>query len=500
MNQIIYAKSIKISVNRSIKYCLIVIISLLLSCTTKVPDCNVSNSEPIISPDYAGITLPPNIAPLNFTINEKADQYLVKFDSRKGSSFIIDSDDGQVIIPIRKWHKLLNSCKGSDIFMDVFARKRDQWLKFKTITNHVSEDSIDNHLVYRLISPGFELWHKMGIYQRNLENFDEDPIMISDMSDNSCMNCHSFCKNSSNTMLFHMRGKLSGTIIRRNGKTTLVNTKTDQTISPAVYPAWHPNGRYIAFSVNQIVQSFHAVPDKKIEVIDTLSDLILFDAEKNIILKSKKIATKTSFETFPCWSPDGNYLYYCNAKALSFRNYNQIRYDLMKIAFNPATTQFGAIDTVVSSSRTGLSVSFPRISPDGKYLMFCMSKYGNFSIWHKGSDLYLLNLESKEITKPDLNSDQSESYHQWSSTGRWIVFSSRRTNGLFTRLYFSHFNKDGKAQKPFILPQKQPDFYEGFMKSFNIPELVTSKVALDSRELYDIARSKPVNVTVQNIN
>lgn len=300
--------------------------------------------------------------------------------------------------------------------------------------------------------------------------------------------------------MFHMRGKLSGTVIRRNGKTTLVNTKTDQTISPAVYPAWHPNGRYIAFSVNQIVQSFHAVADKKIEVMDTLSDLILFDAEKNIILKSKKIATKTSFETFPCWSPDGNFLYYCNAKALSFRNYNQIRYDLMKIAFNPATAQFGAIDTVVSSSRTGLSVSFPRISPDGKYLMFCMSNYGNFTIWHKESDLYLLNLESKEITKPDINSDQSESYHQWSSTGRWIVFSSRRINGLYTRLYFSHFDKDGNAQKPFILPQEQPDFYEGFMKSYNVPELVTSKVDLDPRELYEIVRSKPVNVKVEDIN
>jgi hypothetical protein len=340
----------------------------------------------------------------------------------------------------------------------------------------------------------------MGIYQRNLENFDEEPIMVSEMSDNSCMNCNSFCKNNSETMIFHLRGKLGGTIIRRNGKTTFVNTKTDQTLSAAVYPAWHPNGRYIAFSVNQIIQEFHAVPTKKVEVLDTSSDLIIFDAERNVILKSKKISTKENFETFPCWSPDGRYLYFCSARALPQDKYDQIRYDLLRVAFNPLTTQFGEIDTILSSARTGKSASFPRISPDGKYLMFCMSNYGNFSIWHKESDLYLLNIESKAITKPDINSDQSESYHQWSLNGRWIVFSSRRVNGLFTRLYFSHFDKDGNARKPFILPQEHPDFYEGFMKSYNIPELVTSKVDLDPRELYDIARTKPVNITVENIN
>lgn len=472
----------------------------MLSCTPEVPIYTVNNSFPKIEPEYSEITIPPNIAPLNFKINEKADGYLVKLDSRQGYSILTKSGDGQVVIPIKKWKKLLELSKGKDINLDVYAKNGSQWTKFKTITNHVSGDSIDNHLVYRLISPGFELWHKMGIYQRNLENFDEEPIMVSEMSDNSCMNCHSFWKNKSNTMMFHMRGKLGGTIISRNGQSILLNTKTDQTLSSAVYPSWHPNGRYIAFSVNQIIQEFHAVPNKKIEVLDTSSDLIIFDTEKNVILKSKKISTKENFETFPCWSPDGLYLYFCSARALTQDKYDQIRYDLQRISFNPLTTQFGEIDTIVSSTGTGKSVSFPRISPDGKFLMFCMSDYGNFSIWHKESDLFLINLESRDVTKLDINSDQSESYHQWSSNGRWIVFSSRRRNGQFTRLYFSYFSKDGIAQKPFILPQKTPDFYEGFMKSYNIPELVTSKVDLDPRKLYEIARTKPVNVTVENIN
>lgn len=389
-------------------------------------------------------------------------------------------------------------CKESDLFIDVFIKQNGSWLKFQPIINHVTIDSIDSHLVYRLIDPGFGMWHNMGIYQRSLENFDESPIMINEMSEDNCINCHSFSKNKSNTMLFHMRGKLAGTIIYRNGKITKVNTKTKQTISAGVYPAWHPNGRYIAFSVNDIMQYFHAVPDKKIEVNDSLSDLILFDAETNIISNCDAIASKDRFETFPIWSPDGRYLYFCSAKALPISKYKQIRYDLLRIAFDPGTRQFGTVDTVVSSSIMGLSISFPRISPDGKFLMFCMSDYGNFTIWHAESDLYLKNLETNEITKPDINSNLSESYHTWSSTGRWIVFSSRRINGLYTNPYFAYFDRNGKAYKPFILPQKNPGFYETFLKSYNMPEFVTSRVELNPRILLEITESDPINATFED--
>jgi Tol biopolymer transport system component len=299
-------------------------------------------------------------------------------------------------------------------------------------------------------------------------------------------------------MLLHMRGNLPGTIFYRDGKITRVNTKTSQTISPGVYPAWHPGGRYVAFSVNHIAQAFYATPDHRREAIDTLSDLILYDTETNKITNCAAIASKNRFETFPTWSPDGRYLYYISAIALAPDKYKEIRYDLLRIAFNPGTRQFGTVDTVVSSFRTGLSVSFPRISPDGKYLLFCMTKFGNFTIWHKDSDLYLMNLETNEITKPDINSDQAESYHAWSSTGRWIVFSSRRIDGFFTRLYFAYFDSDGKAHKPFLLPQKDPEFYNTFLKTYNIPELITSKVNLNPRVLSEAARSVPVNASFDN--
>jgi len=498
-------KKLNIEIRAKVQYnakiiLFILTVIILNSCSGKIPTFTEAESEVQIFPDYSGITIPPNIAPLNFTINENAEKYLIKIYESGGETIIIKSSSGNIRIPERKWKKLIQRCKGKEMFVEIFIRKGGDWLKFPSIINHVAVDPIDSYVVYRLIDPGFELWNKMGIYQRCLENFAERPIMVNNMSDDNCMNCHSFCLNNSHTMMFHMRSKYAGTVIYREGKLKKVDTKTDQTISAGVYPSWHPGGRYIAFSVNNIVQTFPSLRQIKVEVTDTLSDLIVFDAEQNKVFTSPAITLKERFETFPAWSPDGKYLYFCSARALPLAQYNQIRYDLLRISFDEVTHRFGAVDTIVSVSPSGHSISFPRISPDGKYLLYCMSDFGNFSLWHAESDLFLKNLESGKISKPDINSEQSESYHTWSSGGRWIVFSSRRIDGLFTRLYFSYFDKNGKAHKPFLLPQKDPAFYSTFLKSYNVPELITTEVELNPRKLMKAVNSEPIRATSNDIS
>lgn len=468
------------------------------ACSGKMSSFTEADREATIFPDYSNVTFPPNIAPANFVIKEKAERFMALIHSPDGNEITIHSGNGKIIIPQKKWKRLLQARIGKDLIVDIFARNNRRWTKFRSIVNHVAAEKIDDYLVYRLIEPGFETWNKMGIYQRCLENYDEKPIMINDMSDGNCMNCHAFCSNNNNTMMFHMRAQHAGTVIFQNGKLEKINTKTDKTISPGVYPAWHPGGHYIAFSVNSIVQIFHSLPERKIDVIDTLSDVVLFDVETNKISTCEALSTKENFETFPAWSPDGKYLYYCSAKIVPLQKYDQIRYNLLRIAFDPVSKQFGNVDTVVSAAAKRLSVSFPRVSPDGKYVLFCMSAYGNFSIWHPESDLYLKNIQTGEIVKPDINSSQADSYHTWSSTGRWIVFSSRRINGLFTHPFFAYFDSTGIAHKPFILPQKDPSYYDTFIKSYNVPELVTSEVRLNPRILSGMVYAKAVQATFES--
>ena len=208
---------------------------------------------------------------------------------------------------------------------------------------------------------------------------------------------------------------------------------------------------------------------------------------------------RKAFETFPTFSPDGRTLYFCTAEARSMpHEYSEVKYNLCSIAFDPVTRSFGSkIDTLYNVRENGKSVSFPRVSPDGKFLLFTLSGYGNFSIWHKDADLYLLDIESG-FFHPLLNanSTDTESYHSWSSNNRWIVFSSRRIDGLYTRPYFAYIDESGNASKPFLLPQEDTDFYHRFMKSYNIPEFITGKVSSNIRKISKLAKeSKGVDVT-----
>lgn len=468
------------------------ILTLPVCCTNSIPDFQEINKKASIFPDYDSITVPCNIAPLNFRINEPAQKYVAVYEVKGKELFRIASSNGKIMVPFGKWKKLIEASKGQTYSVRLFAKINGHWGRYKPITNYVAADSIDSYLVYRLIEPGFETWNKMGIYQRCLTNFDELPIMENSVSEGNCMNCHSFSLNNGDCMLFHMRAGKAGTYFYTNGNLEKVDTKTDSTLSPCVYPSWHPGGKLVAFSVNRIVQTFHAVPGKKIEVLDTLSDIVIYNLQTHSLSTSPLISSKSRLETFPTWSPDGKYLYFCSAKARPPTDYKNIRYDLVRIAYDPESNKFGEADTVYSAASAGKSVSFPRVSPDGKRVMFCLSDYGNFSIWHPESDLYLFNLETKELSKPNINSSQTESYHTWSSTGRWLVFSSRRIDGHYTRPYFSYVDRSGNLHKPFILPQKDPEFYDRLLKSYNVPELVIQKVKLTPREIVEKMDSEPV--------
>jgi sugar lactone lactonase YvrE len=421
---------------------------------------------------------------------------------------MVRSGNGRIKIPEKKWHKLLAASISKEFQIDIVAKKSEKWVKFNTITNYVAHDSIDKYLVYRLIDPEFETWNVMGIYQRNLESFKVTPLILNRVSDGNCVNCHTFCTNSSKTMMFHMRAEHGGTIIYKDGELSKVNTKTDKTIANGMYPAWHPSGKYIAFSVNNIVQSYHAIPGRTVEVYDTLSNIVLYDVNRNIITSSPSISDPDHLETFPAWSPDGRYLYYCRAvknilKKSDYENFmdvhSRIRYDLLRIAFDEENCTFGDIDTILKVSDQVSSVSLPRISPDGRYILFCKSGHGNLTIWHPESDLYLLDLNTGIVSRPDINSDKSESFHTWSSTGRWVVFSSRRDDGLlYTRPYFTYFDTSGQMHKPFVLPQKNTEHYFRIMKSYNLPELVTSKVDLNPRKLAAIIKAQAANAGFQD--
>lgn len=468
--------------------------SLLTACKQEavVPtDSRPATAALQMYPDYRDVTLPPNIAPLNFMVRNAADNYVATFEA-KGRQVVDGRVDGKIEIDTTEWRALTRAARGGDIKVTVYAETDGTWQRYPEYTLHVAQEDIDPYLSYRLIEPGYELYRQVGLYQRNLTNFEVQTIYENNRApereDDHCVNCHNYQNYSTARMLFHVRGNHGGTILAENGKIRRLALKGDSILSAAVYPSWHPTKNLLVFSTNKTGQAFHTLDKQKIEVMDEASDLIFYDVDHNTVRNI--IRTPGTLENFPCWSPDGRKVYYCAAtlpdlktqpdslhSRIIVNQYDSLRYNLMSIDFDERTQTFSNPQLVVDCVAMNKSVSVPRVSPDGRYLLFTLGDFGQFHIWHKSSDLYVKDLQTGRVYPlTEANSPDVDSYHTWSSNGRWIVFSSRRDDGSYTRPYIAYFDRQGRAHHAFMLPQEDPETNLLLMKSYNVPELTRDAV------------------------
>ena len=462
---------------------------LLTACGPELPTKFAeSQSLPMIYPDYTDVTIPVNLAPLTFQMDVPADEMAARFAC--GDQQLVCS--GSKIQPdATDWQTLVEAAKGRAITVDVYASVKGQWTHYKPFKIYVSPDSIDPYISYRLIAPSYVTYNDLTISQRCLENYDEsvvyDNMLCTDGSQGQCINCHNYQNYNPNRMQFHARQNMGGTIVAYDGDIRKINMRNDSLLAAGVYPAWHPWLKLIVYSTNLTHQTFHTVNPNKIEVFDTRSDLMAFDVEKNEVTNLE--SGMGELEVFPCWSPDGKAIYYCSAH-LEYHDSidegqeymmraEQVKYNIYKKTFDPDTRAFGPRQLVFDAAALDKSATLPRISPDGRYLMFAMARYGVFHIWHRDADLCLIDLKTGQArTMKEINSDDVESYHSWSSNGRWVVFSSRRYDGNFTRPFFAHIDQRGRGAKPFELPQSDPDYHRQFLRSYNIPEFMSGPVTI----------------------
>ena len=487
-------------------FCSAIACLLLLACRpVQVPEqYKQLTLLPKIYPEYADVTIPVNIAPLSFELLPKVDEAVIRY-SAEGSEIVCG---GVKACPdVEEWHALTSSAKGKDITVEVFASKDGQWHRFQPFFLHVSPDSIDPYLSYRLISPSYVSYEELTLNQRCLENYDEqvmvDNMLCSTESGGQCVNCHNFQQYNPDRMQFHARQAHGGTVIVYDGKAEKINIHGDSLISSGVYPSWHPTLPLITYSTNKTMQSFHTSDINKIEVLDSESDLILYDVEHHEVGKISH--EPNELEIFPFWAPDGKTLYFCSAhfeyendtvdlSEITMRA-KEVKYNIYRMAFDPATKTFGPRELVFDAAAEGKSATLPRISPDGRWLLFTLGEWGCFHIWHRDADLWMIDLQNGEVKPMDaLNSDNTESYHSWSSNGRWVVFSSRRNDGVFTRPFIAHVDAQGRASKPFELPSENPDYHQQLIKSYNVPELMRGPVTFTPQQMADILKGESTDV------
>ncbi|MCY1722936.1 hypothetical protein OU798_21495 [Prolixibacteraceae bacterium Z1-6] len=475
----------------NLKLLFLIVLVATFGCTTNKPvDVTQTGKLPKIFPENYGTTIPCNIAPLNFRVEEDCDEIYV---SIKGNNSSLEKGfkGGKSDWPKKDWATFLENNKGDSITFTIYAFENNNWMKYKPFRFFVSPDSIDEYLIYRLISPGYQTWNKMGLYQRQLSGFQEKTLLNNTIMPHSCMNCHSLAANNPDNMVFHIRENNSGTILIKDGVVKKLVSKKPTSFKSVSFPYWHPSAKYIAFSINKVRQVFPSFGTERAHAFDMESDMVIYDVEKSEYFTSPLLFAEDAFEAFPCFSPDGKTLYFVTAKAAPMpEEIQNIKYSLCSVSFDPEMATIGEkVDTLISSAFTGKSVTMPRISPDGKHIIVTQSNYGNFPAYNEEADLYMYNLQDSSYVLLDaINSNQVESYHSWSSNGRWLVFGSRRMDGLFMNAYIAYVDENGVPQKPFLLPQKDADFHKSFLFSFNIPEFAIKPVAVSPYLIEKVAK------------
>ena len=472
---------------------------LLLSVLLALPGCGRADSATavdgsegplVIYPDYKYVTIPANIAPINF-------RYAMDGVRNARTTFTLGDRSvtlkgAEVEWNLKKWKAFVDGSEGK-----VISVTAEAVVDGKPVTDswsvYVSEDSIDGWLTYRLIEPSYQMYHEISIKERCIENFDETTICDWKHTDNACMNCHVHGQSRGDYSLYYIRGPKGGSILNQNGKLRKLSLKADGMLSATVYGELHPGGRFGVFSTNIILPSFHAESVARMEVYDSASDLTVADFENNRMINAPHVARADKFETFPCFSADGKSVFWCVADTVSLPDrITEAKYDLVRASFDPETGLIGEqVDTVWSGRAHGGSVCHPKASPDGRWLMFTVANYGTFPLFHPECMLFLADLLTGEIRPMDeIKGNKSDSYHSWSSNSRWFVFASKRGDGQYGKPYFCHIDENGRTTKPFVLPQKSAHFYVYNLKSFNVPDLGNASTGMTARDAHRMFKAE----------
>ncbi|MBQ9284916.1 MAG: PD40 domain-containing protein [Bacteroidaceae bacterium] len=451
-----------------------------------------------IYPDYAGATIPPNIAPLNFMVT---DTTASEFVAVVGGIVCGAAADGKFDIDSAEWHRVLSEARGADVEVSVYAHRPEGWVRHPAFKLYVAREDIDPFVTYRLIEPGYELYQQLGIYQRDLTNFDVRTIYENYRDHRAegthCINCHKFQANNAERMYLHVRENDKGTVITDGTEAHKIIIRHDSILASGAYGNWNPRHPVIAYSTNLTAQAFHFNFSEKIEVYDAGSDLLFYDVEHNVV--QHILHTPDHFETFPCWSADGTRLFYCDARvpkldAENFEadvvlHYDSLFYDIWSMPFDTLTYAFGPPRLEVEASAMGLSASEPIASPDGRFLLYSLARCGQFHLYHKDADLWVKDLATGEQhSLGETNSGAGESYTSWASNSRWIAFSTRRDDNDYTRTYIAYVDSAGQGHRAFLLPQRDPEYNLLLLKSFNVPELSRNAIPLSQEQMNHVVR------------
>jgi tetratricopeptide (TPR) repeat protein len=180
-------------------------------------------------------------------------------------------------------------------------------------------------------------------------------------------------------------------------------------------------------------------------------------------------------QTDGVWSPDGKYIVFARAIARNPHepgqpmaayandpNETRIQFDLYRLPFNDG--RGGTPERIVGASENGMSNSFPKVSPDGRWIVFVQCHNGQ--LMRPDSKLYIVPFEGGQARLLRANTWRMNSWHSFSPNGRWLVFSTK-ARSPYTQMALTHIDAGGNDSPAIFI-----DNATASNRAVNLPEFV----------------------------
>jgi len=357
---------------------------------------------------------------------------------------------------------------GGDVYVD-------------SIRFRVSQYPADPVIVYRLVSPLFHGFKTPDVDYRDISAFETHTFLPSKGS--HCSNCHVFPRNPPVEKNLDVAIAVRGSFGRKRllGLYRAPTGEGEPLLINSFFMGWDPEGRRVAVTGGDRVVVKNPISLQTQEFHVFRADILIVDAKTRKASALPGASDPDYAEGFPTWSPDGRTIIFARTKEIEMgekRGFPRVRYDLYKIPYNDG--EGGTATPIEGASNNGKSNFSPRFSPDGKWLVFTQADEA--SLVEPSADLWIVSTkEGAVLRKLECNVDHAmDSHHSWSSNSRWLLFASKRDDGIFARVYLTEIDDEGYASPPVELP-----ILGNPMMCFNVPEFSRYTGEFDSEDLFE---------------
>ncbi|MEM6581442.1 MAG: tetratricopeptide repeat protein [Pseudomonadota bacterium] len=326
----------------------------------------------------------------------------------------------------------------------------------------------------------------------SVDSIEQPPIVLEDLP--VCGNCHSFSGDGSVLGLDVDYGNdKGGYAILPVSEQMVLNDekiitwsdyeKDDGEATFGLLSQVSPDGRYVISTVKDRAV-FVATPGIEFSQLffPIKGILVVYDTQTGTYTPLPGADDPEYVQSNPTWSPDGQWVVFARTKAYekaSIANASTIlldendvpefiedqepfKFDLYRVPFNEG--RGGVAEPIEGASHNGMSNFFAKFSPDGKWIVFTQAE--NYMLLMPDSELYIIPAEGGGARRLLANTPRMNSWHSFSSNGRWLVFSSK-ANTPYTQLFLTHIDEEGNSTPPVVL-----DRFTGTYGAANIPEFV----------------------------